>query len=422
MATFHVVLERKIGKRINQAVLRKQINHIVGRGVGGNRSRWSCVRHTLPAPQAIDDLWVYRADLTFRRQKVRRNMTPTALQREMVAVLDFVQKSGRSTKFGDIPWVVREHKSDWMAPVEVIVAAHGETSEGDIGDVINFNKALSVEDLHIPEVLVTGTDKEIEEHPAFKGLYGVSAYIRVMASSIRRMIDTNGMKRNHACLWGLPACGKSHIFMGFQQVLGPGAFLAINANSATKAGIERIFLDRLKVTGTPPIFFIEEMEKTLEAILSVWLSILDDRAEVRKITHQRADRVEARVLCFATVNDKVLFDRLHGGRPGYPGALSSRFTKKLYVPRPTSEIMRQILNRDIQLYGGKRTWVEPCLQIATELGTNDPRIVLSLLDGADRLLDGSYREDILRIHTIEKEETKQQAAFVDEIVIEKENK
>jgi MoxR-like ATPase len=218
------------------------------------------------------------------------------------------------------------------------------------------------------------------------------------------MKDTGGMRRNHVLLHGLPGCAKSSLFKGVQTVVGHGGYLALNANSATRAGIEAIFLRRLKQTGVPPLVFIEEIEKTLEAILTVWLSLMDERAELRKVTNNEANRVETRVLCFGSANDKLLFDKLMGGRPGHPGALSSRFTKPLYVPRPNRDTMRRILLRDIKLYGGNPLWADKALEIADEVGTNDPRIVLAYLDGGERLLNGKYKEDIMAIHKLEQQD------------------
>jgi len=65
--------------------------------------------------------------------------------------------------------------------------------------------------------------------------------------------------------------------------------------------------------------------------------------------------------------------------------------------------MKRILLRDIKQYGGNTEWVDPCLALAGELKTNDPREVLGLLVGSDRLLDGSYQRDVLKIYNAEQE-------------------
>lgn len=408
MASFTVTLERVVSKRSSK--IEEQLEFIVSRATAGNRKAWSCTDYDIDEPKSIDGDWRYKAHLTMERKPGRTELSDGRLQTEMDSVMEVMAAACANSKFNKFPWTVKEYKpKDFKGTGSQAVPgkpAKNDKGEGelDVNDIVDFEKALLLDEIVIPDILISGTDAEIEKHPAFSGIYGRAPHIRVIFSSIKTMIDTQGMRRNHVLLYGLPGCAKSSIFRGVQTVLGKGAYIAINANSATRAGIEAIFIERLKQTGCPPFFFIEEIEKTLEAILTVWLSIFDERAEVRKVTFTKAQRADARVLGFATANDKVLFDRLMGGRPGHPGALSSRFNKPLYVSRPSREIMKRILLRDIDLYGGKKEWAEPCLDIATEMNTNDPRIVLGYLDGQDRLLSGEYRDDILAIRALELED------------------
>lgn len=391
MANFKVNLERKTVNRLNSESLEEQMEYLVGRATAGNRKTWTNKNYKITGPKRENGHYVYNLTLEFERNG-RKSLSDGQLSDELKAIIGYITKAAESSKFKPA-WSVGTVQQSWNASVV--------KDESDGCDVLPFDRALTFSELVIPDILVNGTDEEIEKHPSFQGIYGRAAHIRIIGSSIQRMIATNGAKRNHILLHGLPGCAKSQILMGWMNVLGPGAFFTINANSATRAGIEKMFLDRFRVTGVPPVCFIEEIEKTLEAILTVWLSILDDRAEVRKINYREQSRIDAKVLSIATANDKLLFDRLHGGRIGHPGALSSRFTKQLYVPRPDRDIMERILLRDIEIHGGNKEWVPPCLAIAEELKTNDPRIVLSLLDGQDRLLDDSYRQDILSIHQME---------------------
>ena len=103
-------------------------------------------------------------------------------------------------------------------------------------------------------------------------------------------------------------------------------------------------------------------------------------------------------LSLSTANDKEKFDLMMGGRTNYPGALSSRFVHQLECPRPDKTQMRMILKRDIERFGGKLEWIDPCIELAEQIGTNDPRKVLGFLDGGDRLMDKSYQNDQLNIH------------------------
>lgn len=392
MTNFTVTLERKTVNRLNSDSLEQQVEYLVSRAIAGNRKAWVNKNYKVTGPKREGGYYVYGLTLEFERSGRGKTPPDDQLSLELNSIIGFVTKAAESSKFKPA-WSIGVIQPSWNTTVV--------TAEPDGCDVLSFERALTFSELVVPDVLVNGTDAEIEQHPSFKGIYGRGSHIRIIGSSIQRMIATNGAKRNHILLHGLPGCAKSHILMGWMNILGPGAYFTINANSATRAGIEKMFLDRFRLTGVPPICFIEEIEKTQETILTTWLSILDDRAEVRKINYREQQRIEAKVLAISTANDKLLFDRLHGGRPGHPGALSSRFTKQLYVPRPDRDIMERILLRDIEIYGGSKEWVAPCLSIAEELKTNDPRIVLSLLDGQDRLLDDSYKEDILSINQME---------------------
>lgn len=395
-------LLRRNSQRTNDDTVRKQVDELLQGTLSGDRKMWEvheCQKH---APQHDGEWWNFRFTVTLVRRKGRKEITALSLSSEKRNLMEVLAQKCSSTKFGKYPWEIKDTNISWEETANITGGDSKTIEEFSVNDIVDFEQALTWDEIKIPDVLINGTDAEIERFPAFNGIFGRAAHIRVIFSSIKTMVDTKGMRRNHCMLWGLPACAKSQLMTGVQAVLGKGAFLSINGNSATKAGIETIFLKRLKETGTPPVCFIEEIEKTLEAILTVWLSILDDRAEVRKVTYHDQAKADARVLVIASANDKVLFDRLMGGRPKHPGAISSRFTKKLYVPRPDEAIMRKILARDIKLYGGKMEWIEPCIEIMRELQTNDPRTVLSLLDGQDRLLTGEYKTDILTIHELEK--------------------
>jgi hypothetical protein len=127
------------------------------------------------------------------------------------------------------------------------------------------------------------------------------------------------------------------------------------------------------------------------------LGALDDRGELRKINAREMRNREIKILCLATANDKDEFDRLMGGTLKRPGALSSRFVHQLECPRPNREVLRMILTRDIDSYGGSSDWIEPALDLAAEIGTDDPRKVLGFLDGGHRLLTGEYQRDIRSI-------------------------
>jgi hypothetical protein len=70
---------------------------------------------------------------------------------------------------------------------------------------------------------------------------------------------------------------------------------------------------------------------------------------------------------------------------------------QVYFPRPSEQVLVQILNKEIREHGGKREWITPAIQLAQELNISDPRIVRSFLAGGDRLLNGTYQRDWLAV-------------------------
>jgi hypothetical protein len=235
----------------------------------------------------------------------------------------------------------------------------------------------------------------------FPGIFDREPQIRTMLSAVQSFLNTDGKRRNHVLLWGLPACAKTQILLNLAELLGPGAVIRLDATSTTQAGIYKLFLDDLKDSIVPPFVVIEEIEKCHEDALRVWLGALDDRGELRKVNFRMNENRKVRVLTLATANDKTIFDKLMGGTDKRPGALSSRFVNQLHCPRPNEKVLRKILERDIDSYGGHTDWIDPALDLARALKTDDPRKVLSFLDGGDRLLNGMYQYDILKMHTVQ---------------------
>lgn len=449
MVKLAIKLRRRTFKRTKK--IPQQIDYIVKRALAGARGNtWELHNKQIKPPVNLHDgRYLYNINLVFNRKRGQNN--PDVIQRQANDLLLVVETAGKNTKFKEYPFVIDNHtlnddpedrtgeytdllrnaiqeRTRNLTPLEMAVRTDGtvpgvppveitDTPEIETDapaamprneqDVITFERAITLEELEIPEVLISGTDEEIEVHPCFQGIYGRTSHIRVIASSMKSFKESNGARRNHIVMHGLPACAKSKIMHGFMEMLGgvgSGAFIIFNADSTTKAGIETMFINRMRDTGIPPFVFIEELEKTIEAVSTIWLGVLDERREIRKINYRQQDVVHTNILCTATVNDKIAFDRMMGGRPGKPGALSSRFVKQLYVPRPDKEIMRRILRRDIEMNGGNVDWIDPAIKLSEDIKTNDPRMILGFLDGQDRLLTGEYQNDIIKIYNLEKKE------------------
>jgi hypothetical protein len=230
--------------------------------------------------------------------------------------------------------------------------------------------------------LLSDVNYLMNESP-FKRYYGIESQIRMVLSSLKSSIDSGGKRMTHCVLFGPPACGKTSVLTTLEEIVGKHNVLKLDATTTTKAGVEKLFLN----TVIPPIIILEEVEKANEDWLRNWLSLLDERSEIRKVSHKETIVKDIDILFFCTVNDSDKFNDL------LDGALASRCKNKIYFPRPTEETIKKILFRDVQENGGKVEWVEPALLLAKELNVDDPRVIISFLSGGDRLLDGSYQKD-----------------------------
>lgn len=395
LGNFYVVMKRTCSQKTGETVLQSQIERLKAAALRGRGKRYECVSNEGTVKKVASG-YIFTVKLNFT--KVTGHKTDEVLYKDKEDIVERLMKSGSGTIFNKYPWKVHNH-TDPEGILEPF--GSGSVTTEDIGDqqtIGQYEIVTKPEEIIIPELLLKGSDVEVEEHDAFKGIYGRSAQIRTATAVLSAAFSTKMQRRHNILFWGYPGCGKSHLMKGIRNLLGPNAILELDSTSTTKAGIEKIFLSGLE-TGVPPVVFMEEIEKTDESALRVWLSALDDRREIRKVNFRQATVRKIDILCIATANDKIAFDKLfRSGNQSGRGALSSRFTKQIYVPQPDRAIMQRILERDIKEFGGKLEWIEPCLDLAETLNTKDPREVLGMLVGGDRLIDKSYQEDVLKIH------------------------
>lgn len=429
--SYSVTLQRRNGKRTSDEKIEKQIEHILGRGLGGERGRsWevtSRVRHT---PYRDGSLVVYKFDVSFK--KTRGQKGGEAEYRQWEEIKAMLMQTGAGTKYAPYPWEVLENGAPAVTTVAVPGAVAGVvpatpigvanggpppndnpvtpgentgmggvvselnniiTKLGGVREVQTTLTALKTwDDLEIPpELLGRQSDQHLAAHPAWRSLYGLGAQIRILLSNIKRAKDTEGKVRNHGVLFGHAGCGKTTTLLALENMFGPGAVLRLDATSTTRAGIEKLFFSDLP--SVPPLVFMEEAEKADVEALKVWLGALDDRGEIRKVNFRVNQLREVRVLFLCTVNDKKAFDRMMGSDGSEAGALSSRCVSQVYFPRPTETTLRKILMKEIDSAGGNPDWVTPALEMAKGMDISDPRIVRSFLAGGDRLLDGTYQDD-----------------------------
>jgi hypothetical protein len=400
MHAFKIVMDRDTSQRTGEAALDNQEQYLVEAALRGRgKKHWNCT-----VKRAVKEIPTGHCySFQFSLDKVSGRKDPEIAHRDKDDILTRLIRGGQNTKFGRFPWKLRDEQD---APSEPSPTGSVVTTEevGNTQTIGQYETVTAAEDIIIPDILLSGSDEEIEEHESFKGIYGRAAQIRTAAAVLNAAFTTKMQRRHNILFWGYPGCAKSHLVNGIKALLGPDAVLELDSTSTTKAGIEKIFLNGLE-TGVPPVVVMEEIEKTDEAALRVWLSALDERREIRKLNFNVAKVRKIDILCIATANDKVAFDKLfRAGNQDGRGALSSRFTKQIYVPRPDRAIMQRILERDIKEFGGNPAWINPCLDLADILDTNDPREVLGMLVGGDRLLDDSYQGDIMTIHNQEKKD------------------
>lgn len=227
-----------------------------------------------------------------------------------------------------------------------------------------------------------------------KGIYDRDDQLAIIDRGMRSSV-ANPEEPSHFLLYGPPAGAKTRVFKalkGFYEQDRMERVVILDATTLTKAGLERWLLNRAEAKMLPELLVLEEIEKHKTENLLCLLSVMAS-GEVSRTNAPEGQRQErARVVIGATCNDEETLKRFHRG------ALWSRFTHKLYCPRPDRERMRLILLDKIAARHGDPLWADVVLNYAyDEVANDDPRFITGLLDGAESLLDGSYLDKHRRI-------------------------
>jgi len=405
---FEVTLQRRFSQVRDQ---NSGIEYIKTRAVVGGRSRWSITNSQIKGPHLDGARYIYTCTLTFEKRSGSRN--EESLSREWNVILENLVRLGNSARFQAYPWNIVDEstgifdkaaisKENVLGDALEQVQADAVTVNDGAHHALSKNTGVTLAEvkervLPIIDGLLS-SEEALTNSEYFKGIFARNPQIRSILSSVKSFLETDGQRRNHVLLWGLPACAKTQILTSITRLLGDDAVVRLDGTSTTPAGIYKVYFDEFDGIPEPPFVVLEEAEKTSEDSLRVWLGALDDRGELRKINARQMRSRDIKILCLATANDKDEFDHLMGGTAHRPGALSSRFVHQLKCPRPDRQVLKMILMRDIHSYGGKEDWVEPALDLATQIETDDPRKVLGFLDGGDRLLTGAYQKDLLQIY------------------------
>lgn len=362
-----------------------------------NKPSWEITNVQKHRAEQFGDGYAY--PFTFSFAKTKGQMDEKIVANEWKYIVSQLRRLCNSTKWQGNPWeLIKTDPEVGNEPMDV------EMPEGEENNDVQSAIVSSVDLQTVKDQVGEKIDQMLVDDDflrrEFSGIYDRGPQIRTLLSAVKSFLISNGARRSHCAFFGRPSCAKTQILLRLKEILPEGSVLRLDATSTTSAGIYKTFFNDYRDQPVPPFVFIEEIEKTSEEALRVWLGALDDRGELRKMNYRENNVRHINILCLATANDKQIFDKLMGGSENKPGALSSRFVNQIYCPRPTRHVMGMILKRNIKASGGNLEWVEPALKLAEDVGTDDPRKVLSFLDGADRLLTGEYQKDILKIHEL----------------------
>jgi hypothetical protein len=256
----------------------------------------------------------------------------------------------------------------------------------------------------------------------FGGIYERDEHIRVIHASVENYMASLAawkkdssveVARGHILLKGKPAGCKTTILERLKkwyETASPGAerMTFVDAQTATRAGLENWLLDRAENGALADIVVFEELEKQqpLDTLLPL-VSVMGS-GYISKLNALVGHRKQvANILVFATCNDEEVIRKWRNG------AIWSRFAKKLHCPRPSKELMLRILLDTVARVGGNPDWAHRAMEFACEIlpqvlsyAMDDPREIKGLLDGKDRLLTGAYQRDLLAILQAEKDEAR----------------
>jgi hypothetical protein len=362
----HIVFTKDAQRQLNEKAMGNNANHILGVNNKSMAARgWEIA--TANAGDVISDYWVCAPLMDDSPNAYRYTL-------HFNATYDGADAPGKS----DLRSIVKTMNTRATNPLGgrwSIATVDGKPHTiSDDGERVTTKDFVAYTDVDIPE--------DFEDN--FGHLFGLDSHIGRVKSAIEAAIMSNFSNRYHVALIGPPGCGKSDICASLKRALGEDAVMEFDATATTAAGAIKD-LDEREIL--PRILLVEEIEKANEQALSFLLALCDLRGEIRKTTARKAIQKDTKLLVIATVNNHELFDKLMAG------ALSSRFANKLWFRRPSEDMLRQILSREVAKVDGDDEWIEPALAYARENKIDDPRMITALcLCGRDGWLDGSYHK------------------------------
>lgn len=204
-------------------------------------------------------------------------------------------------------------------------------------------------------------------------------------------------------------CAKTELFLAFIDWLGDDFIEAIDGGTMTKAGLERLLLQKSQDGTLKPILLLEEIEKCHPDNVSCLIQVMDARGKIQRVNANTVRDGNGSAACpiivWGTCNDDEELKKAH------KGAIWSRFSSKMDCQRPDRELMTRILLREVSELDGDDAWVDPVIKFCfDELAKiprfkddyDDPRVARAMLVGGERILDGTYFNDFRKTNKISK--------------------
>jgi len=267
-----------------------------------------------------------------------------------------IEKVGSASKFRPCVWKVEKHAITTDAGTDVTMVSDGNTRSA-----MSANTGITLQEVRencLEKIVELLTKKDaIASSEYFRGIFERDAQIRIVLSSIKSFLETDGERRNHILLYGLPACAKTQILNAITKLVSESAVVRLDGTSTTPAGIYKTYFEDFNDIAEPPFVILEEAgrKRRKKVCAFGWVRLMIG-ANFARLTIVNKSNATLKFFAMATANDKPEFDRLMGGTDNKPGALSSRFAHQIECPRPNEKILRLILERDILTKGGKLAW------------------------------------------------------------------
>lgn len=277
----------------------------------------------------------------------------------------------------------------------------------------------------VAENTVLAVPEKIEENSEhFEGIYERAAHLRIINAGMHNYVQTGKKVREHVLLYGQPAACKTKLFTALKSLYESEdkfleRVLVMNATTMSKAGFENFLAEKAEKKNLPDVLCVDEIEKAKPEDLSCLLEIMDGQGRVSKLKAPagRAERKSfpCNLVVWATCNDVGKLKSFHSG------ALFSRFHKTLPCCRPSAELMKMILRKELEkwervyLRPVNYQWIDIVMDYCKKRGEDDPRKILGYLNGGKRIEDKSYFQDLEDIESMGRTEKKLSEALSEKL-------